>query len=81
MPGGDHDHDSTCVYVADEPEMTVPISTAADDARVIAQIAIVDDVAEIVAVSTLIRPEWAHAPPDSLAAPRDLYLKLRTLRI
>jgi hypothetical protein len=77
---GEPDHDSTCVYFADCPEIIVPQSTISDDSRVIAQVTILNEVAANVAISRLIRPEWAHAPPESLIAGSNLVLKLRTLR-
>lgn len=68
------------MYVADYLEMTVPTCTFDDCVRVIAQIEILDDFAENLAASKLIRPEWSHAPPGALISGSDLILKLRTLR-
>jgi hypothetical protein len=81
IPNGDQNHDSTCVYVADDPHVTGPSKSVSEDIRAIAQIVVFDVIVENIAVPMLLRPEWAHAPPDSLAAANDLFLKLRTLRI
>ena len=81
ISNGEENHDSTCVYVADDPHLTGPSGTVSEDSRVIAQVAVFDVVVENIAVPMLLRPEWAHAPPDSLAAACDLFLQLRTLRI
>jgi hypothetical protein len=69
------------VYVDDDPHLAVPAGSIPNQSRVTAEVAILDVIVETVVVPALIRPEWAHAPPDALAGSPDLYLKLRTLRI
>ena len=76
-----HDHDSTCVYLADQTHV---VSAAAAPARqdiVHPPVATVDMYAQDLVWVTILRPQWAHPPPESLVGGYDLILKLRTLRI
>jgi hypothetical protein len=78
---GDHDHDSTCIYLADGSHAILPTTSIVEQSSVYGQLAFIDAVVPNRFDETPFRPQWPHAPPESLVGGYDLILKLRTLRI
>jgi hypothetical protein len=83
IPFGDFgdDHDATCSFLADGALVVAAAKSLSELGWVVAQIAVLDVVADKTNAPSVFRPQRAHAPPGAQCAGADLILKLRTLRI